>query len=39
MTKVILTAQVKNGDAWEKAFRTHGDLFRESGPSNKSDFV
>ena len=31
MTKVILTAQVKNGDAWEKAFQTHGDFFRSQG--------
>jgi len=31
MTKVIVTAQVKNVDAWEKAFRTHGELFRSQG--------
>ena len=31
MTKVILTAQVKNGDTWEKAFQTHGDFFRSQG--------
>ena len=31
MTKVVLTAQVKNVDAWEKAFRTHGDLFKSQG--------
>lgn len=28
MPRVIVTAQVKDGTAWEKAFRTHGDLFR-----------
>lgn len=31
MAKVVLTAQVKNVDAWEKAFRTHGELFRSQG--------
>ena len=31
MTKVILTAQVKNVDAWEKAFRSHGELFKSQG--------
>jgi hypothetical protein len=31
MTKVVLMAQVKNIDAWEKAFRTHGDLFKSQG--------
>ena len=31
MAKVILTARVKSGKKWEKAFRTHGDLFRSAG--------
>lgn len=31
MPKVVLTAQVKNVDAWEKAFRTHGELFKSQG--------
>ena len=31
MAKVLLTAQVKNVDAWEKAFRTHGELFKSQG--------
>ena len=31
MAKVVLTAQVKNVDAWEKAFRTHGEMFRSQG--------
>lgn len=29
MAKVVITAQVENGKKWEKAFRTHVDLFRE----------
>ena len=28
MAKMLLTAQVENLEEWEKAFRTHGDLFR-----------
>ena len=28
MAKMVLTAQVENLEEWEKAFRTHGDLFR-----------
>jgi hypothetical protein len=31
MTKVVLTAQVKDVDAWEKAFRSHGEMFRSQG--------
>jgi len=31
MTKVVLTAQVKNFDAWEKSYRTHGEMFRSQG--------
>jgi hypothetical protein len=31
MTKVILTAQVKDVDAWEKAFLTHGQMFKSQG--------
>ena len=29
MPRVIVTAQVEDTVAWEKGFRTHGDLFRE----------
>lgn len=31
MTKVIVTAKVKDVGAWEKGFRTHADLFKSSG--------
>jgi len=31
MTQVILTADVDDGAAWEAAYRTHGDLFRDAG--------
>ena len=31
MTKVVLTAKVKDGKAWEKAYLTHGDMFRSAG--------
>ena len=29
MARVIVTAQVEDSAAWEKGFRTHGDLFNE----------
>jgi hypothetical protein len=28
MPKIIVTAEVKDAAAWEKGFRTHGDLFK-----------
>ena len=31
MPIVILTADVKDGAAWERAYRTHGDLFKAAG--------
>jgi hypothetical protein len=31
MAKVILTADVEDGVAWERSYRTHGDLFRAAG--------
>ena len=31
MPLVVLTAKVKDGAAWEKGFRTHGDLFKAAG--------
>lgn len=31
MPRIILTADVKKGTKWEKAFRTHGDLFKAAG--------
>jgi len=31
MPIVILTANVKNGAAWERSYRTHGDLFKAAG--------
>ncbi|MGD8810907.1 MAG: hypothetical protein PVG24_14965 [Gammaproteobacteria bacterium] len=31
MAKVVLTAQVEDTASWEKAFRTHRDLFRSFG--------
>lgn len=31
MPKVVLTAQVTDTIAWEKGFRSHGDLFRNFG--------
>lgn len=31
MPKIILTADVKNGKKWEKAYRTHSDLFKAAG--------
>jgi hypothetical protein len=29
--KIILTANVKDGKTWEKAYRSHADLFRAAG--------
>lgn len=31
MPKIILTANVKDGKSWEKAYRSHGDLFKAAG--------
>jgi hypothetical protein len=31
MPRIILTANVKDGAKWEKAFRTHGELFKSAG--------
>jgi heme-degrading monooxygenase HmoA len=31
MTRIVLTARVKDGSKWEKAYRSHGDLFRGAG--------
>jgi len=31
MPIVILTADVKNGAAWERAYRSHSDLFKAAG--------
>jgi hypothetical protein len=31
MPTVILTADVEDGAAWERAYRTHGDLFKAAG--------
>ena len=31
MTMVILTADVEDGTAWEREYRTHRDLFRAAG--------
>jgi hypothetical protein len=31
MPLVILTADVKDGKAWERAYRSHGDLFKAAG--------
>jgi hypothetical protein len=28
MPRIIITAEVEDGVAWEEGFRTHGDLFR-----------
>ena len=33
MPRVLVTAEVNNLDAWEKGFRTHGDLFKQMGVS------
>lgn len=33
MVMVILTADVEDGAAWERAYRTHGDLFKAAGLS------
>jgi hypothetical protein len=33
MSIVILTADVEDGAAWERAYRTHGELFKEAGLS------
>ena len=30
MTHVVLTADVEDGVAWEAAFRTHGEMFRNA---------
>jgi hypothetical protein len=31
MPKIILTADVEDGAVWERAYRTHGDLFADAG--------
>ena len=31
MTTVILTANVKDDKAWERAYRSHGELFKAAG--------
>jgi len=31
MPRVIVAAEVNNVEAWEKSFRTHGDLFKQMG--------
>jgi len=31
MPMVILTADVEDGAAWERSYRTHGDLFEAAG--------
>ena len=33
MPRVVITAEVKDIEAWEKGFRTHGDLFKQMGVS------
>ena len=39
MAKVVVTAQVENGQEWEKGFRTHGDLFREQTVNSPISFT
>jgi hypothetical protein len=31
MPRVVVTAEVENLEAWEKGFRSHGDLFKQMG--------
>ena len=38
MTKIILTAEVEDTAAWEKAFRTHADLFRSMGHASVYEY-
>jgi len=38
MTTVVLTAEVEDTVAWEKAFRTHADLFRKMGVASRYDY-
>lgn len=38
MTRIVLTAQVENTEAWEKQFQTHADLFREMGFAKVYDY-
>jgi hypothetical protein len=33
MPRVLVLADVNDGAAWEKTFRTHGDLFKQMGVS------
>ncbi len=41
MPRVVLTAQVEDSVAWEKAYRSHGDLFRQlwNGPVPTAHFA
>ena len=39
MAKMVLTAQVENLEEWEKAFRTHGDLFRSQTVTRPINFA
>jgi hypothetical protein len=39
MTKVVVTAQVENVEAWEQAFRSHGELFRSQAQTAASPYI
>ena len=38
MARVVITANVKNVDAWERAFRSHGELFRSQPAASPYTF-
>ena len=39
MSKVVVTAQVKDPVKWEEGFRTHGDLFRSQTVTRPINFA
>lgn len=39
MAKIVLTAEVENTEKWEKAFRTHADLFKKMGVATRYDYA
>jgi hypothetical protein len=38
MTMIVLTAEVEDTAKWEKAFRTHADLFKTMGVASSYDY-
>jgi hypothetical protein len=39
MTRIVLTAEVEDTARWEKAFRTHADLFKKMGVATSYEYA